>query len=401
MLRAVTADFDSYLVVSELIDAEPADRWVTLRWQDGFSARFHYLWLRDNCPCETCVHYVTMEQTFELLAVSPDIRADATRVDRGVFEASWPDVHVSRFDAGWLRKHAYSEPTAGSSGHHDVPSRIVWDATMQTPPTFDGAAIVASDDALHAWLVGLASYGCSLVQNVPTTPDGVADLARRMGPIRDTNFGLLWDVTAEPDPITNANTALPLPPHVDLPTREYQPGIQFLHCLVNEAEGGESILVDGFRLAEEVRRERPDFYEVLTNVSWDWANRSKNSDYRFSSPILVTDARGELIEVRLGNWLRAPLTSAPFDQVELAYAAYRYIFALSFEERFSLRFRLGPGDCMAFDNRRVLHARGAFWGESGRRHLRGCYTERDELYSRIRVLQRARRAAALAASHGA
>lgn len=49
---------------------------------------------------------------------------------------------------------------------------------------------------------------------------------------------------------------------------------------------------------------------------------------------------------------------------------------------------------MAFDNRRVLHARGAF-DQVGRRLLRGCYGERDELRSRLRMLARARRAAQL------
>jgi gamma-butyrobetaine dioxygenase len=42
---------------------------------------------------------------------------------------------------------------------------------------------------------------------------------------------------------------------------------------------------------------------------------------------------------------------------------------------------------MLFDNRRVLHGRAAYESESGNRHLRGCYIDRDELRSRIRLLQ--------------
>jgi gamma-butyrobetaine dioxygenase len=397
MLRVPTADFDSYVITSELIDVQIAPRWIVARWQDGFSAKFHHLWMRDNCPCAQCVHQGTMEQTFELLAVASNIAPLSASVDRGVLQIDWPETHVSRYDAGWLRRHAYSESVASD----DVPQAIVWDAGLGQPPTFDGAAVLVDDNALEQWLTALAIYGCSIVRNVPIDPEGVAQLARRMGPIRDTNFGLVWDVIAEPDPITNANTRLPLPPHVDLPTREYQPGIQYLHCLINEAEGGENILVDGFRLAEEVRAHRPDYYQLLKTVSWNWSNRSKTSDYRFSSPMLVTNREGQLSEVRMGNWLRAPLMNVAFDQVEDAYSAYRYIFGLSFEERFSLRFRLGPGDCMVFDNRRILHARGAFSGEAGRRHLRGCYSERDELHSRIRVLQRAKRVAANAVTNNA
>ena len=41
------------------------------------------------------------------------------------------------------------------------------------------------------------------------------------------------------------------------------------------------------------------------------------------------------------------------------------------------------------DNHRVLHGRTAFDADSGRRHLQGCYVDRDELRSRLRVLEHA------------
>jgi len=41
-----------------------------------------------------------------------------------------------------------------------------------------------------------------------------------------------------------------------------------------------------------------------------------------------------------------------------------------------------------FDNRRVLHGRQAF-EPTGRRHLRGCYVDRSEFQSRLRILEKA------------
>jgi gamma-butyrobetaine dioxygenase len=152
-----------------------------------------------------------------------------------------------------------------------------------------------------------------------------------------------------------------------------------------------SELVDGFRVATALRDEHPRHYATLTTVPWTWANRSKTSDYRWTSPLIVL-RDGELFETRLGNWLRGPLVDAPFDQVEAAYAAYRALSELAVQDRFALRYPFTPGDLIAFDNRRVYHGRTAFAdGTAGRRHLRGCYTERDELYSRLRLLARARR----------
>ena len=208
--------------------------------------------------------------------------------------------------------------------------------------------------------------------------------------MRETNFGVIWDVKSEPDPITNANTTLSLPPHVDLATREYQPGLQFLHCLENTAPGGQGVYLDGFRVAEVLRDEHPDDFRVLTTVPWRWANRSKVSDYRWSSTPIVLDRHGTVTEIRVGNWLRAPLDAA-FDEVEAAYAAYRTLFEVTQRPELAVRITLTPGDVLAFDNRRILHGRDAYTEGHGTRMLRGCYGERDELRSRIRILERARR----------
>jgi gamma-butyrobetaine dioxygenase len=50
--------------------------------------------------------------------------------------------------------------------------------------------------------------------------------------------------------------------------------------------------------------------------------------------------------------------------------------------------RLGEGQMVVFDNRRVLHGRRAFDPATGKRRLRGCYVDRSEFTSRLRVLQR-------------
>jgi gamma-butyrobetaine dioxygenase len=386
---ALTPDFDSFPIDQTIAAAGVRPTHVDVVWSDGRRTPFHHIWLRDNCSCPVCVHQVTKEQMFELVTVPADARPASAIVDaEGALVVTWSeDSHVSRFHPGWLRHHAYDN----ASRSERTATRTTWDSsTFDAPPTFDALAVLTEDDALYEWLSALARYGVSRVRNLDCTEDAIGDLVARIGIVRETNFGILWDVKSEPNPITNANTALPLPPHVDLPTREYQPGLQFLHCLVNETEGGDNILVDGFRIAELLREESPEDYEILTTVPWDWANRSKTSDYRWRSPLLVTERDGSLREVRVGNWLRAPL-DLPFDKVEAAYAAYRRLFEMTYRSDLQVRFRLDAGDVMAFDNRRALHARSEFTDQSGRRHLRGCYTERDELHSRLRMLERGRR----------
>jgi gamma-butyrobetaine dioxygenase len=107
---------------------------------------------------------------------------------------------------------------------------------------------------------------------------------------------------------------------------------------------------------------------------------------------------GTVVEVRVGNWLRAPLAAA-FEEVEAAYVAYRRLFALTYRDDLAVRVSFAAGDLLAFDNRRILHGRDAYAVGDGGRWLRGCYSERDELSSRIRILERKRRLAPSAAHH--
>ncbi len=95
--------------------------------------------------------------------------------------------------------------------------------------------------------------------------------------------------------------------------------------------------------------------------------------------------------MRYANAVRGHPDTA-LDDVERAYAALRRWQGLLRQDRFRLAYPFRPGDLVAFDNRRILHARAAFDPSRGRRHLQGCYMNRDELYSRLRVLARRRRA---------
>jgi len=61
-----------------------------------------------------------------------------------------------------------------------------------------------------------------------------------------------------------------------------------------------------------------------------------------------------------------------------------------------MRFSLEPGDCVVFDNTRVLHSRTGF-GASGSRHLQGCYADIDGAESAVALLARNRRRATVGA----
>ena len=54
---------------------------------------------------------------------------------------------------------------------------------------------------------------------------------------------------------------------MDLPWFELPPGYQFLHCLINDAKGGDSSAVDGFAVADYLKNNEKEIFETLVNIS--------------------------------------------------------------------------------------------------------------------------------------
>ena len=380
-----TGDFDFYPVENHIIDSSTDGKKVEIKWDDGHLSKFHFLWLRDNCPC--CIHPDTREPIFNVVSITNDLLiSSVSATQEGFLEIIWSgESHTSYFHPGWLRAHCLD------LSKKTFPDPLTWDAkTKKEPDRFNWNEIISDPEIERNWLCSLIEAGCCITQNVEPSKNGLVQVAERIGVIRETNFGLFFDVEAKIGPDTAAYTAIELPPHTDLPTREYQPGLQLLHCIKNSVTGGESILVDGFRVAEEIRTQEPETFELLTSVPWDFGNRSTITDYRWKTPMIHLDNDGEIEEVRVGNFLRVPL-QVDFDLIEPMYKAYQLFETLNQDDRFKLHFRLEPGECLIFDNRRVLHARDSFDSSTGERHLYGCYIERDELWSSIRMIERRNR----------
>jgi gamma-butyrobetaine dioxygenase len=348
--------------------------------------RFHYVWLRDNCGCSQCRHPIAGERLSDPASIPLTIRATSAEItNRGILIV-WPDSHSSEFSTGWLHQHAYDSASRATS-RRDLQ---VWSAAFmeQHRPEFSFDDILASDAVLLEWLQQLNRVGFTMVKGTGSTPGTVAQLAQRVSFLRDSNFGLVWEVRSEPKPDSLAYTAVKLAAHTDLVSREAQPGVQFLHCMVNEAEGGESILVDGFAVADELKRTHSNHWETLTRVPASYRYQNDQTDVSATSPVIRLDHRGEYFEVRYSNALLAPLDCDPADVLPF-YAAYQALSVLIRDARFEYSFRLEAGDCEVFNNRRVMHGRNEFNPNSGSRHLQGCYVDSDDFTSRLNVLQRA------------
>ncbi|MGW5057312.1 2-trimethylaminoethylphosphonate dioxygenase [Streptomyces sp. NPDC004096] len=350
------------------------------------------MWLRDNCPCAECRDPRSGQKLFQITALPTGLRVGSASAAVGTAEPAvevvWePDGHRSVYPSAWL---AANRP--GRTDHGDLRTehgKELWTAgdIAGRLPAADWADYLGKPGVRARMLESVLRLGFMLLRAVPQREDQVLEVAETFGYVRETNYGKLFDVRVEPDPNNLAFTSVAITPHTDNPYRDPVPTLQLLHCLVNDADGGDSGLVDGFAAAAMLRREDPEAFEVLTRTPVPFVFRDAGTELRADRPLIATDSLGRVREVRFNNRSISTLR-LPSEALESFYAAYLTFAELLLRPELQLDLRLTPGDCLVFDNTRLLHARTAF-AQDGARHLQGCYADLDGLAGTLAVLRRA------------
>ena len=424
---------------------------------------FPAVWLRHNCPCPDCRDPVTGQRLVEITQISngPWVTVTA-EFDDSVEVTFAPDGHRSVFSRAWLAASALDvggEDGAGAgvggvladADRRTEDGKALWRApsasasagggpvahmsrsqlSLSEPsqsgvslfelavvPAADWAGYLADDSVRASVLDAVVRYGAGLLRGVPASAGMVTAVAETFGYVRETNYGRIFDVRVVADPANLAFTSRAIAPHTDNPYRDPVPTLQLLHCLRDASVGGDTVLVDGFAAAAALRAADPVSFGVLTSTPIPFAYVDKETSLTASQPLISLTPRGRITGVRLNNRSMQPVRLPPAE-AEAVYGAYRAWAAIVARPEFALHLRLAPGDCLVFDNTRILHARTAFApdppassdsvsssgspgsgspggsagpgsgsGGSGERHLQGCYADIDGLLSTLAVLRR-------------
>ena len=223
-------------------------------------------------------------------------------------------------------------------------------------------------------------------EDVATSPPSRRRWLREVldsGFVRETNYGKIFDVRTVPNPNNLAFTEKGLEVHTDNPYRDPVPTLQLLQSLQNDAEGGETILVDGFLAAELLRENNEQAFRLLTVETVRFRFRDTNADLIAESPVIRTDSHGRVTGVRFNSRSVQPFR-LPARRMEEYYRAYRKFAEILNDPQHQTSFHLQPGELLIFDNERMLHGRSSIRENSGR-PLQGCYADRDALASFCRV----------------
>ena len=360
---------------------------LNIEWSDGKKSNFNFMWLRDNCPLD--MDEDTRERTFNILEVSENIHPKEYKINvDGKLEIEWSEGnHTSFYDPNWLRKNCYTLKEKYISPYK------LWDSKLNSnleSISIDYENIMQNDEALIQWLNLLHEKGFSIVKNSPTEKKSALPLLNRISHIRETFFNTPFEVISIPKPNNLAYTSKRLVNHMDLPYYELPPGYQFLHCLVNNAEGGMSRAVDGFFVADYLRNNDPETFKTLTRVPAVFVNRdyTQNKKRLYHAQEITLNKDGDYNDIRFSVPTMGIMDCSPED-MDKFYKAHHKFGKLLHDKRFMVEFKLKEGDIFCFNNRRVLHGRTEYDPNTGHRHLQGYYLDRDEIISRLNYLNKA------------
>lgn len=338
------------------------------------------LWLRERCQDSASLDADTQQRLFDPHRLPDDLAlVRAERSGEGRVRLSFSDGYSGDYELARL---------AEELEHGDgLPPPIPWRADLALEAvSVDGRKLESEAVRLEAVTL-LLTHGLVLIQKLATDPECILEVARRFGYVRETNFGRYFEVYSRPGSNDLAYRPVALGAHTDNPYREPVPGIQLLHCLVNETTGGWSTLVDSLSIAQTLQQEDPQGLELLASTPVVFRFIDANEELIERRPIVQRDVSGRMTGVHYSPRLDyLPLLDAA--TMRRFQRARRRLSELFADPRFELRFPLRAGELMMFDNSRVLHGRTAYDPNEGHRHLQGCYIDLDGPKSLYRTLSR-------------
>ncbi|WP_419904383.1 TauD/TfdA family dioxygenase [Kiloniella sp.] len=274
-----------------------AGQFLEVHWTDGLKpSRYPYFWLRDHCRASHSMNQETNQRQVDTFSLPVDLKAKEAKLteDRKSVSIRWDNEEQESFyPASFLREMA----TTGLPKVDHPKSLWMADEITDSLPKVSYDDVMAGDEGLKSWVELIDYYGFAIVDGTPATPEATEALARRITYIRETIFGGFWDFTANQAFADSAYSTVEIGPHTDGTYSVDSPGYQMFHCLEFDGTGGESVFVDGFRVAEEIRARDPKAFDTLTSVPVPAQYLGDGVHLRAEHPIIGLDRDGSLKQI--------------------------------------------------------------------------------------------------------
>lgn len=209
---------------------------------------------------------------------------------------------------------------------------------------------MSTESGVARWLFNIHKYGIGFVSGIPATAKATENCAKRISHIRETHWGQLWQFKADWEHGDTAYTHLALPAHTDTTYFSDPIGLQFFHILKHEGGGGQSLYVDGYNIARELKKEAMWAYLALSRIRIN-AHCSGDTKTEFAPaetfPIIQTHPEtGQIVRIRFNNDDRSPLQCSPQDTEEFYMALHEWMKVLRRQEN-EFWVQLKPGTAVS------------------------------------------------------
>jgi trimethyllysine dioxygenase len=358
------------------------DEGLNVLWSDSSSSCYPWFWLRDHSESAEDLHPDTKQRQIDSFSKPLNNNVSKVWVDKASENVyvKWTDKSQSCLSFRLLQ--SMSDPSLPQL--HAMKSAKIWNmpSEINTFPEMSFEEVMG-DGGIKIWLTHIQRIGFVIVNGAPATPDATEELMERMAYVRNSIFGgfSVWDNILE-NPDDTAFTSLSIEPHTDGTYVHDAPGLQTLHCIKRDSIGGENQLIDGLAIAEKMRYEHSDAFNILCNVNIPGRYIKPDTYLEAHRPLFRANDNGDIIQVSFNNHDRAPFRLEN-EQMANFYHAYKIFHNLVNDSSRQFEFMLEPGKVLTFDNWRLLHARSSL---TGYRQLCGGYHNREDFESKLRSI---------------
>lgn len=335
---------------------------LLIQWKNGGQSEFHYTWLLDNAPPNRDKWGNKKDFSTELL---PLLKPNQIKPINGRYLGiKWKrEEDFIPYSLSWLQKYAFQKP---------VSQTRLWDSRFEDLPIGNYNEMMRRDSPLRTFLKGLATFGIGIVEGIGTTHQAREEFIRRFSQPYDNYWA------------ENMNNALKSGMHTASPYRTPVPDIRVLHHLGTNNTGCSISIIDGLRIAEDLRKVDQEIFEQLTSVLVKFASSHEAYEYSHETNIIKLNSNQEILQIIFDDTFIQPFQLAP-NKLSAFYEAYSIFKAILEEPIYQIQLNLTAGSLLVIDNQRVLTDIGSSSTQSS---IHESFASKADLLSRLRILNK-------------
>ena len=350
---------------------------LNVRFSDKIEDNFPFIWLRDHAKDELNWDERSNQRKTFTAQIDSNLQIEEAFIldDGKSLSILWSDLNsVINYSHDFLKKNILNKKT-------NTPNFQLWKTEDINEKIFIDYKSALSNKGFKIFLKNLYDYGFCVIKDCQKEINTVEKIAKKIGYVRQSIFGGLWSFESNENMADSAYTSEELRPHTDATYSNDAPGLQLLLCCHYNAQGGESIMVDGFKIADVIKREHKDLFDILSTVEVPGNYVGDGVFLESKRPIFKLNSNKEIVQVSFNNYDRAAFRLEN-DLMIKFYEAIKKFDMMANSEKFQWRYILKPGELLIFNNWRILHGRKAF---KGSRKMSGCYINKEDFDSVCKI----------------